>query len=358
MPVRTCDHLKEDGVYCGSPALNGRNFCYFHLNLRGRRLKSARARRRGDNPPLNLPFPEDMHAVQLSLAEIMWALAEDRIDTKRAGLLLYMLQQASTNLNNTPRWEGQREAVPSGRPLRALNDPNFEKRFGLPNNLDLDADPEGALLGGPQLPSSGNCGSEDAPQPPSSTDNWQPATDNCSLGGPQLPSSGNCGSEDAPRPPSSTGNWQPATDNCSLGGPQLPSSGNCGSEDAPRPPSSTGNCQPATDNCSLDRVPVPQDELKELQMTRVGGDGICSYYRCHIDRHLTDEEEHQLKLTWLRLKRKLAREQYLEAQRTGSEDAQQPMDGPEMNDSKTMPFGFCNTCEIVREEEEADDEAA
>jgi hypothetical protein len=84
MPVRTCDHLKEDGVYCGSPALNGRNYCHFHLNLRGRRLKTARARRRGDNPALNLPFPEDMHAVQISLAEIMWALAEDRIETKKA----------------------------------------------------------------------------------------------------------------------------------------------------------------------------------------------------------------------------------------------------------------------------------
>ena len=112
MSVPTCDHLKEDGVYCGSPALNGRKYCYFHLNLRGRRLKSARARRRGDNPTLNLPFPEDMHAVQVSLAEILWALAEHRIDHKSAGLMLYTLQQASTNLNQTPRWQGQREAVP------------------------------------------------------------------------------------------------------------------------------------------------------------------------------------------------------------------------------------------------------
>jgi len=142
MSVPICHHLKEDGVYCGSPALNGRNYCYFHLNLRGRRLKSARARRRGDNSSLNLPFPEDMHAVQVSLAEIMWAIAEHRIDHKDAGLLLYSLQQASTNLNQTPRWQGQREAVPSNRPLRALNFPNFEQRFDLPANADLDADSE------------------------------------------------------------------------------------------------------------------------------------------------------------------------------------------------------------------------
>jgi hypothetical protein len=34
MSYRTCDHLKEDGVLCGSPALHNHNFCYFHLNAR------------------------------------------------------------------------------------------------------------------------------------------------------------------------------------------------------------------------------------------------------------------------------------------------------------------------------------
>jgi hypothetical protein len=142
MSVPVCHHLKEDGVYCNSPALDGRDYCYFHLNLRGRRLKAARARRRGDNPPLNLPFPEDMHAVQVSLAEILWALAEQRIDHKAAGLMLYSLQQASTNLNQTPRWQGERKAVENSRPLRALSDPDFEKRFDLPADTDLNILPE------------------------------------------------------------------------------------------------------------------------------------------------------------------------------------------------------------------------
>ena len=142
MSVPICHHLKEDGVYCGSPALKGRDYCYFHLNLRGRRLKSARARRRGDNPPLDLPFPEDMHAVQVSLAEILWAIAEHRIDRKDAGIMLYALQLASTNLNQTPRWQGERNAVENTRPLRALSDPGFEQRFDLSANTDLDAFPE------------------------------------------------------------------------------------------------------------------------------------------------------------------------------------------------------------------------
>jgi hypothetical protein len=41
MSVPTCDHLKEDGVFCNSPALHGRKYCYFHLNLRARRLNLA-----------------------------------------------------------------------------------------------------------------------------------------------------------------------------------------------------------------------------------------------------------------------------------------------------------------------------
>jgi hypothetical protein len=155
MSARTCDHLKEDGVFCGSPALKGRKYCYFHLNLRGRRLKAARARRRGDNPALNVPFPEDMHAVQIALGEILWALAEDRVDTKRAGLMLYTLQQAATNLTRTPRWEGEREAVEGARPLRAINFPDFEQRFGLAPNADLSTAEDD--LGAPPLsPSVGD----------------------------------------------------------------------------------------------------------------------------------------------------------------------------------------------------------
>jgi len=145
MSVRTCDHLKEDGVFCHSPALRGRNYCYFHLNLRGRRLKMARARARGHHGNLNLPFPEDMHAVQVSLAEVLFALADDRIDPKRAGLMLYALQQASTNLHAALGWEGSREEVEREQPLRALEFPAFEEKYDLPEGVDLEAEPDTAL---------------------------------------------------------------------------------------------------------------------------------------------------------------------------------------------------------------------
>ena len=132
MPYRTCDHLKEDGVFCDSPALRGHNFCYFHLNLRGRRLKQARALARGETCRLQLPVPEDMHAVQVALSQVLDALADDRIDPKRAGLMLYALQQASTNLNATPGWKGRREQVRYDEPQRALEAPDVAEQYDLP----------------------------------------------------------------------------------------------------------------------------------------------------------------------------------------------------------------------------------
>ncbi len=154
MEFRTCDHLKEDGVYCNSPALRDRDYCYFHLNLRGRRLKAASARALGPDQPINLPFPEDMHAVQLSLFEVLNGLANNRIDPKRAGLMLYALQQAATNLNHTPGWQGHCQPVEPNQPLLALEFPDFEERYHLPQGVDLNSDPEVDPKAPPQVASS------------------------------------------------------------------------------------------------------------------------------------------------------------------------------------------------------------
>src|SRR6516225_7796012 len=122
MSFPTCNHLKEDGVYCDSPALRGEKFCYFHRNARARRLQMAQARRRGEACRIQLPVVEDMHAVQVSLQQVLEALADDRIDHKRAGLMLYGLQQAAAMLNG--QWKGSRPQVELDHPLRALAVPS------------------------------------------------------------------------------------------------------------------------------------------------------------------------------------------------------------------------------------------
>ena len=154
MSVRTCDHLKEDGVFCNSPALNGRNYRYFHLNLnlRGRRLNMARARALAADHPLDLPFPEDMHSVQVTLFEVVNALANKRIDHKAAGLVLYAMQQASINLNNKHASQSMCQSVKPDAPMLALEFRDFEQQYHLPKRIDLEADPETALQDAGVLP--------------------------------------------------------------------------------------------------------------------------------------------------------------------------------------------------------------
>jgi len=50
---------------------------------------------------LRLPPPEDANAIQVGLMRIQKALIEDRISTKKAGLLLYSMQLALTNVGQT-----------------------------------------------------------------------------------------------------------------------------------------------------------------------------------------------------------------------------------------------------------------
>ena len=113
---RRCEHIMSNGQFCGSPALRGRNYCYFHLTHIGRQICAERAYERlstagGDSPdaPFSLPALEDANSVQIGLMQVMDAILHNRLDSKRAGLLLYGLQTASSNLAN-----GADFSVPSG----------------------------------------------------------------------------------------------------------------------------------------------------------------------------------------------------------------------------------------------------
>src|SRR5664279_5407726 len=175
MELRTCDHLKEDGIYCQSPALRGRDYCYFHLNLRGRRLNMARARALAADQPLDLPFPEDMHSVQVTLFEVVNALVNKRIDTKTAGIVLYAMQQASINLNIKHASQSMCSAVKPDEPLLALEFRDFEEQYHLPKGIDLEANPDVALQESGSLPET--TGIETAPAVPDSGQNNRQKSD-------------------------------------------------------------------------------------------------------------------------------------------------------------------------------------
>jgi hypothetical protein len=123
--MRTCKHVKANGEFCGSPALRGREYCYFHLTVLGRRLRTQKHIMKGENHYLQLPTLEDANSIQMALMQVMEALLRDQIDTKVAGLLLYGLQIASSNLQHGANFAQGKSATVAG------SYDNFEQDYDL-----------------------------------------------------------------------------------------------------------------------------------------------------------------------------------------------------------------------------------
>jgi len=100
MSFRTCNHPKEDGVPCGSPALRGKKLCYYHQRDHKRRHYAAGVLRRSDILGPRLPRMKSLTDVQAALYEVMQALVADRVSHRRAGRILFDLQQAALPLRN------------------------------------------------------------------------------------------------------------------------------------------------------------------------------------------------------------------------------------------------------------------
>ena len=140
--LNTCQHIRVNGERCGSVATTGRDYCYVHLQDRGRRLKMARARARGQPWRLDLPLLEDLYAVQVSLTQVIAAMADGHIDRSLGGVMLYGLQQAATNLRlPVAVWEGSYRFDEVG----GVEWPGFEKEHGVPQGFNLDTPPEEAF---------------------------------------------------------------------------------------------------------------------------------------------------------------------------------------------------------------------
>ena len=145
MPINHCHHIKVDGVFCQTPALRGRDYCHFHLQALGRRMRMARERARREPHRLVLPLLEDMNAVQVARMQVLDALASGLLEERRAGLLLYGLQQASTDLRSLTAAPSLGVYDESDTAKRAEEYPGFEEEFGLPKELDLATAPEVAF---------------------------------------------------------------------------------------------------------------------------------------------------------------------------------------------------------------------
>jgi hypothetical protein len=88
-----CQWVKQDGTSCGSPQMKQHIYCFAH-----KQMAEARALMLMLPPP---PPPEDANAIQVGLMRIQKAVIEDTISMKKAGLLLYSMQLALTNVGQT-----------------------------------------------------------------------------------------------------------------------------------------------------------------------------------------------------------------------------------------------------------------
>ncbi len=95
--VPRCQHIKMNGMQCGSPALNRRRQCFFHERAREQHNRIVKDQFK--QARFVLPLLEDANAVQMALMQVMQLLAWGEMDHKVAGLLLYGLQTASSNLS-------------------------------------------------------------------------------------------------------------------------------------------------------------------------------------------------------------------------------------------------------------------
>jgi hypothetical protein len=85
-----CGYIKANGVACGSPRMKDHELCYAHERMAAVRPKK-----------LDLPPMEDANSIQMGLMHVARGLMDGQIDQKTAGLMLYCLQIASSNVGYT-----------------------------------------------------------------------------------------------------------------------------------------------------------------------------------------------------------------------------------------------------------------
>jgi hypothetical protein len=124
---RQCDHVLTNGQVCDAIPLRDSRFCYWHHKARVRDRRNdhigGKINMEG-NTGLTLPLLEDANAIQLTIQEIMQAILDRRIDSKRAGLLLYSLQLASSNVRNLSSrpWEDDARIIRVGKDQALFNE--------------------------------------------------------------------------------------------------------------------------------------------------------------------------------------------------------------------------------------------
>ena len=139
--MRTCEYVKPNGEFCGSPATRGRDYCHWHLTCIARRLRAEKQEATQDRTPLHLPPLEDANSVQLAVMMVADAMLRNRIGPRMSGQLLYALQIASSNLKQGVDFHPAKECDREGRtlqqtPVRCTQYDRLEEDFDLAEHAE------------------------------------------------------------------------------------------------------------------------------------------------------------------------------------------------------------------------------
>jgi hypothetical protein len=110
MTIALCQHIKTNGVRCGSPALRNHKLCYFHDRWRPL-IQHPSGTARFPSAPFFLPLLEDADSIQIALSKVCGHLLHRRLDPQKAGILLHAIQLASTNLKRRNQTKARENRV-------------------------------------------------------------------------------------------------------------------------------------------------------------------------------------------------------------------------------------------------------
>jgi hypothetical protein len=141
-PAALCQHMKLNGTRCGSPALRNRKFCYFHERYCPVEVDVSIS---AAYPATSffLPVLEDASSIQLAISQVCEHMLHRRLDTKRASVMLYAMQVASSNLARMNREQIQentrqnkQDSVPApSEPSATAQDDSGSNTPGDPEHL-------------------------------------------------------------------------------------------------------------------------------------------------------------------------------------------------------------------------------
>ena len=131
MTLVICEHIKMSGGRCGSPALRGQRYCYFHAPSHS---TIPTVDLWPEEPPANLAsrrrlMGNEGAAIQEGLFRAIRALMEDRVNVRQARTILKALFEASDDWRR--RTATGNSAVTSNQlpsPITGIGPSNSESR--------------------------------------------------------------------------------------------------------------------------------------------------------------------------------------------------------------------------------------